>query len=410
MDGSGPGNEKIYNSKFIIHNFYSMEKKNGGKKLSLREIYQKHEANMARIGEIADACELEQRERSAAETKEVEALMRECEVLRMRAVAESGSLPAAPREAVQERDRVLREAMGQTQPVEIRVVREIQTSDVLEGTGIIPVAEQEMLKPIRKGLIYDKVGINIRSGLAAGKLRWPMHTKAVASFAGEGERLTDSSIDFSKLEVKPERMGIAIPLTREELESSQGIVDSVVREEMPKAIVDLVNSAMFTTEGTFQASNGQGGQVTKTKKVVGPLVKAAERAVEFAGEVPTRKELLKMKAQVAAKVDLSAPCWVMTENMKAELEDVKVDAGSGRFVCENGMILGYPVFVTQEIGEGNVAFGDWSYQAAGFFGPMTMIVDPYTLARNNATDFVLNGHFATVTLREDAFVLGKSKA
>ncbi len=40
-----------------------------------------------------------------------------------------------------------------------------QTTEALAETGIIPVHEQEMLKPIRKGLIYDKVGLNIRSGL-----------------------------------------------------------------------------------------------------------------------------------------------------------------------------------------------------------------------------------------------------
>jgi hypothetical protein len=41
---------------------------------------------------------------------------------------------------------------------------------------------------------------------------------------------------------------------------------------------------------------------------------------------------------------------------------------------------------------------------------MNMTVDPFTLARQNATDFVLNTRFATTTLYEEAFVLGKAKA
>ena len=40
---------------------------------------------------------------------------------------------------------------------------------------------------------------------------------------------------------------------------------------------------------------------------------------------------------------------------------------------------------------------------------MNLVVDPYTLARNNSVDFVLNTRFGTVTLREEAFVLGKVK-
>ena len=117
-----------------------------------------------------------------------------------------------------------------------------------------------------------------------------------------------------------------------------------------------------------------------------------------------------MKAQVtAAGIKLTNAAWVMTETMKAELEDTKVDQGSGRFVCENDAIFGIPVFTTPFIGEGNVGFGEWSYQAAGFFGQTTIMVDPYTLARQNATDFILNAHFATATLCEDAFVLGHKK-
>ena len=89
---------------------------------------------------------------------------------------------------------------------------------------------------------------------------------------------------------------------------------------------------------------------------------------------------------------------------------MKLDAGSGRFLVENDMLLGCPVFTTEFIGQGNIGFGDWSYQAAGFFGAMNLAVDPYTLLRQNSTDFVLNAHFATTTLYEEAFVLGKVKA
>lgn len=392
------------------------------KKINVRGLVDKYQANCDRIGEIADLCEKEQRGRTDAEDAEYASLTRDNELLRMKMqAAHAESMRTRTRQPV-DTDKVLREnLLERGDKVEIRIVRETagegasdgdagapvitpQTTEALDGTGIIPVHEQEMLKPIRKGLIYDKVGLAIRSGLS-GTLRWPKHGKATASFADEAERLVDSSISWDKLETNGYRMGIAIPVTREELEDSHGIVESVVREEMPKAVVDLINSALFSPTDTYTGADGK----TKTRKVVGPFVAAAKKAVSFAGEVPTRRELLRIVASVAEKLDLSAPCWVMTEAMKAELCDVKVDAGSGRFLCENGMILGYPVFTTAEIGTGNIGFGDWSYQAAGFFGDWTLIADPYTLARRNSVDFVLNARFGTVTLREDAFVLGKVK-
>ncbi len=377
---------------------------NKGNRLNLKGIIQKRQANCARIAEIADACEKEKRERTQAEDDEYHRLVSENNMLMMREQA----LASPAQMAVIDRDRQLREAVLGGKTGEIRLQREvdIQTSAALDDTGIIPIQEEEMLKPLRAGLIYDKVGIKVLTGLTAGKLRWPKHGKATAQFADEGERLVDNKIDFGKLTTKPVRLGIAVPVTKEELESSHGIVENVVREEMPAACIDAINEVMFATSATFKDKEGK----DKNRAIYGPLVKAYQEAIEFAGEIPTRKELLKMKARVLATgITVSAPCWVMTENMKCELEDTKVDQGSGRFVCENDTILGYPVFCTPFIGEGNIAFGDWSYQPAGFFGGMSLIVDPYTLARNNATDFVLNTHFGTETLYEEAFVMGKAK-
>lgn len=376
-------------------------------KINVRELVNKYQSNCDRIGEIADVCEKEQRERNDVENKEFETLMRENQLLQMKLQTVNTNFVGEPESPTQ----VLRELVKGGAPgrVSIMFQREAfggMTTAGAAETGIIPVQEQEMLKPLRAGLIYDKVGINIRTGLAAGKLRWPIHSKAVGSFADEGERLTDSKVDFDKLTVAPQRLGIAVPVTREELEASEGIVEAVINEEIPNAMLDLINDAMFTTSSTFVDKDG----ATKNRKVYGPFVEAAKDPFGFAAEVPTRKELLKMKAKVLASgIKLAAPAWVMTENMKAELEDTKVDNGSGRFVCENDMIFGDPVFTTNAIGEGNVGFGDWSYQAAGFFGAASMIVDPYTLARQNATDFVFNTHFATVTLRKEAFVVGKKK-
>lgn len=365
-----------------------MEKKT----INARALADRYEANCARIGAIADECEKAQRSRSEAEEAEYQKLCRDNQFVQMRMQALHGA-PTATESA----DKVLRDTVFAKKEARIVLSRSIQTTEALADTGIIKVQEQEMLKPLREGLIWDKLGIKVQSGLV-GTLRWPKHGKAVASFADEAEELTDSKIDFSKLEAKPERLGVAIPVTKEELSQSEGIVERVIREEMPQAIIDVINAHLFAVDG-------------EGKKVVGPLVKAAEKAITFAGDVPTRKELLKMKTTVAKTgIKLIAPCWVMTEAMKAELEDVKVDAGSGRFLCEDGKIMGYPVFTTEAIGEGYIAFGDWSYQAAGFFGGMDMVVDPYTLARKNATDFVLNAHFATVTLYDEAFAVGKAKA
>lgn len=357
---------------------------------------ERYERNKARVAEIAEMLAKESRgmtPEEIAETKDLEKEIREYE-------QESQKMEKKEQTISRDIDQMLRDAADAgSRNFALRLSRrdtDFMKTEALEGTGIIPIHEQEMLKPLREGLIYNLVGLNIRSGLT-GTLRWPKHGKAVAKFANEAERLTDSKIDFSKLEMTGERMGIAVPVTIEELNDSYGVVESVIKEEMPAAIIDLINDALFTTEKSG-------------RKVWGPFANEGVQTFDFAAEVPTRKELLLMKAKVTATgIKISNPCWAMTETMKAELEDTKVDAGSGRFVCEDGKIFGIPVFTTSVIGEGNIGFGDWSYQAAGFFGNWDFIIDPYTLARNHATDFVLNTRFGTTTLREEAFILGKKK-
>lgn len=378
--------------------------KNKQKKVSVRQLVDQYQANCERINAIADACEQEQRERTEQEDAEYGTLLRENQLLQMRmqSSANAQSQPTAAPVGVQLRE-ALTDAMenGSRNPVTLMLTREanssIQTTAALDGTGIIPVNDQEMLKPLRAGLIYDKVGITIRTGLV-GSLRWPKHGKATAKFLGEAEALTTQKINWDKITVSPKRLGCAIPVTRQELFNSEGVVESVINSEMPQAIVDKINDALFTTDKT--------GRV-----VYGPFATAGETGgcskVSFAAEIPTRKELLKMKAAVAkAGIDPSSCCFVMTETMKAELEDVAVDNGSGRFLCENDRILGFPVFCTDVIGEGNIGFGDWAYQAAGFFGQMNLVVDPYSLSLEDSTRFVLNTDFATVTLRPEAFILG----
>lgn len=367
---------------------------------TVRTLIERHQANCARIQEIADTCVKEKRSRSQEENVEYETLKRDNEVV----VAKINALQSPVLPVDTDTDKQLRDNLFADKKVTIALVRDLSTTADVEGTGVIPIQQQEMLKPLREGLIYNLVGLHIATGLSGGTLRWPKHGKAQAQWAKEGERLEDTNIKWDKLETQPERLGCAIPVTREELNDSHGIVESVVREEMPAAVIDLVNDALFTTVSTYTGKDGK----EHDRVIYGPFVEAAKDPYEYAGDLPTRRDFLLIKARVLKTgLKLVAPCWVMTENMKAELEDVKIDAGSGRFLCENDRILGYPVFTTSVIGDGNIGFGDWVYQAAGFFDSMNMIVDPYTLARNNAVDFVLNARFGTATLYQEAFVLAQ---
>jgi HK97 family phage major capsid protein len=52
-----------------------------------------------------------------------------------------------------------------------------------------------------------------------------------------------------------------------------------------------------------------------------------------------------------------------------------------------------------------IGLGDWGYQPMGLFNSLRFVVDPFSQARKDAVDFVLNADYATKTLRPEAFRL-----
>lgn len=47
-------------------------------------------------------------------------------------------------------------------------------------------------------------------------------------------------------------------------------------------------------------------------------------------------------------------------------------------ICQNGMVNGYPVLVTNYMDADSIGFGVFSNAAIGQFGDMDLVIDPYT--------------------------------
>ena len=368
------------------------------KTVNARQLVDRYQSNCDRINEIADLCEKEQRERTEAETTEYNALLRENQLLQMKMQALAVEHLRENATTVEDANRIIRENVAAGRQTQIMLMRNlVMVADVTTG-GIVPVKMQDILDPLVEGLILDKVGLPMPTGLA-GDYIWPTYETVEATIQGEGVALTDTEISMSKLTASPQRIGIAIPVTRQAINQTEGVVEMIVKKLMPLSVTMLLNKIMFSTT-----------KVTSATTLVGPFVALASSPVEVSTE-PTFKDFNKIKAKVLATgVDGEHLCWVMTKAQKAIAEATPKDAGSGIMVCENDHIAGLPVFTTNYIGEGFIGLGDWRYQPMGLFGDISFIIDPYSQARKDAVDFVLNVNYGTTTLRTEAFALAKCKA
>lgn len=170
---------------------------------SARELINRYQENCNRINEIADLCERERRERTEAETAEYSALMRDNQLLQMKMQALAvDNLRENSAGMAAEANRIIRENMAAGRQTQIMLTRDlVMVADATAG-GIVPVRVQDILDPLVEGLILDKVGLPMPTGLA-GDYIWPTYETVEATVQGEGVALTDTKISMSKLTATP---------------------------------------------------------------------------------------------------------------------------------------------------------------------------------------------------------------
>lgn len=351
------------------------------------------------INAIADTIKREEREMNENEREQFRSLSAD---LQQTELLIAGYQTEVKREVKNEQSTIeqMREALNKNNRFELKLNRDVTSSDavfksVADSGGIVPITTGQIIEPLTEGLITNAVGITMHSGLV-GDYVWPVYEAMTAQVAGEGVALTPQVISMSKLTANPQRVGIATTVTREAINGSAGVIVDIITKELPMALARLINKMTFNPTATTGSN------------YVGPVAsKVTDNDVTaLAGATPTGAELAALKGAVLESgVGGDHLAWVMTKSMEAALEVTPINtSGVYKPICENHMILGIPVFTTNEI-DGYICLGDWAYLAQGLFGDITYIVDPYSNALSNAVNFSLNANYSATILRDDAFVV-----
>lgn len=371
----------------------------------------KREAINIRMNEIADKAQADKRGLSAEENVEYQKLQADFTKLG-REIAMNvdvvNYMNAKPN-VQKSKNALLREAfqgaMGSKEKsftVKREWVDDIEVADVTAG-GMVPLTIKDILPPLEMGLIFDKVGIPVETGVV-GDISWPVMGSVEATILGEKAELTDTGIDLTNLKPKKERLGIKIPVTYQAINDTNSNLLGIIQTQARMGITRLLNRVTFSHQNF-------------TSSFHGPFAGASSTGT-FAAKVPTFAELLAMKGKVAAAgVEMVGFCYVMSENMKSILEATPIDAGSGRMIVENNAIKGYPVFTTEFINYGSnkekagveyIAAGCFGYLALNQYGELRIVVNPYSRADEDIVEVTINGDWSLTTLRNEAFALYKT--
>jgi len=365
-----------------------------------------------RLGEMADMLETQKRSLTTDEVSEKDALIQEKEILQLRMERAIAGVQAPEQEMKAEavfagavasfvHNRSLPEGCegvmnGNT--IEVPLTRADTIQDSSTVTPLIPLTIGEIIQPLEKGLILDKVGCKMQYGLV-GDWVLPVVAGIEATIEDENAEVADTKIDITKIKPSPKRVSLAIPVSNRAIDQSNNALLEIVRTQMVMGLQRLLNKWMFqTTKITSKASDG-----CYVTAAAAPVVTTA------AGVGFSWKDVIALKGAVmkTGVVFDGTAAYVCSATTYAELEATPKDTGSGLMVLENGKINGYPVFMTEYIGDGVLGFGIFNYELVGQFGKMHMIVDPYTGAKKNLIYFVLNTDFDMLTVRTEAFAIAK---
>lgn len=367
-----------------------------------RAAYERIDEIKHRIGEMAETLSAEAREMTDAEKAERAELERELNVKQMQILANTKTIEVT-RDNIEDANEQMREELKAGRRFELTVKRDAfggNASNLAKSAYVTqtpnnpaPLTIGDIVEPLYEGLILSKIGMPLLTGLK-GNYTWPIVEAFAATIVDETVALGDTKIPLSKLTAKPERIGVAIPVTREALNETDNLIQLICTQYMPVALAELLNKIMFSSSAVTGATN-----------LIGPFVNVeADNQKTYSGAAPTLADILGMRASVLTLgVHAEGEAYIMNETTKALLEGTPRWANANNAIIENGYINGVPVYCNHNVPDGAVYYGAFKYAPMALFGDLNFVVDPYTQARKNVVDFVLNADYALSVLRQNAF-------
>lgn len=394
-------------------------------KKTYMEMVQRRQAIGARIGEMADILAKENRSRTTEEEEEFENLRVEDQLLEMqcRAIETQFNIEKERKSPVMSRSMVMGKILrgmasaNHLIPEDFSYVRnqdgsllipesvdafmQMRTDTNLINTAgvepIVPITVKDLIEPLEKGLILDKVGLKLQTGIS-GVWNYPTVEAVEAEWEGENDSVSDKKLTLGKISPSPKRLSISIPVSNRAIWQSSSEIVNIVKTQAVAGITRKLNKTMFDLEapsaedaakipaGCF-ANVLAANKVTKVGHVTYADINNLRAAVEKSG------------------VQLANPAFVVSTSQYYALKSTQRGDGLGFIIGVDGTIDGVPVFRTEYVGEDFIGYGVFGYELLGQFGPMSMNIDSnsHEASAKNVTWFVLNGDWDMKTLENKGF-------
>ena len=268
---------------------------------------------------------------------------------------------------------------------------EVRANGVLAQTATagmenIATEKLDILEPLRANMVMSQAGATYLTGLV-GNISIPAYSGSNVGWAGEVAAAANGAGDWSEIKLQPHRITAYVDVSREFLIQSSNDAEAMLRRDIIAAIGNKLEATILGADaGTDEKPAGLFDGVT-----------AMTTAVKFGDIVDAEAEL------DAANVS-GAYTYILSPKAKAALRTLSKDAGSGRFVLEDGEIEGSKALVSSNVVAKGMVVGDFSDYVIAQWGAIDLVVDNYTKATEGKVRLVVNAYFDAKPRRATSFV------
>ena len=276
-------------------------------------------------------------------------------------------------------------------PVMENVDEEVRANGVLAQTATagaenIATEKLDILEPLRANMVMSQAGATYLTGLV-GNISIPAYTGSNVSWAGETAAAANGAGDWSEIKLQPHRLTAYVDVSREFLIQSSNDAEAMLRRDIIAALGNKLEATILGADaGTDEKPAGLFNGVT-----------AMTTALKFGDIVDAEAEL------DAANVS-GAYTYILSPKAKAALRTLSKDAGSGRFVLEDGEIEGSKALVSSNVAAKGMVVGDFTDYVIAQWGAIDLVVDNYSVATEGKVRLVVNAYFDAKPRRATSFV------
>lgn len=264
-------------------------------------------------------------------------------------------------------DKLGREARGFFVPYDV-LAKRVMSTGAASGGKLVAVEQMpdQFIDRLRMQTLVARLGARYLTGLV-GNPDIPAATSGATFYwLNEDENVTDSDLGLKSVGLSPKTVAGSVAMTRRLLMQSTPDIEGLVQDDLLQGMAIAIDNAVINGLGT-----------AASKQPTGILAQAGVKTVAIAtAGAPTRQEMRKFKTQLKKdNAFLGSPVFLMNPDIEGTLEDTPIDTGSGRFVLENGKVVGLPVESTNLMPANKILLGNFADVIIGMWGVLDLMPD-----------------------------------